>query len=961
MSQLIALLAAAILAWQGLRSFATPPFAADGWLWMAGAAVLAAVAFARSEVFMREPQPRQTWHWAARAPLLAGLALLLLGIGVNVWANVTLHQKLYDIPATAAWVASLLLALVGAGLLQRRQASAPANAGAGTGVTPEALTHGAAVQQSAFSAFSQETPDSQHSPWYRRLPYLELALVALLAGVAIFFRVYRLTTMPPGIFIDQTNGALDALAILEGRQASPFGTSWYEIPTLYVYFMLGMFKLLGASWLALVLASVVPAVLTVLAVYPLARTLFGVPTALAAMAFMAFNRWHINMSRWGWIEVATPFFQVVSVYFLVRAAKTRRLLDFALAGLFLGLGMYMYLAIRMAVGAVALYVLYRLLVQRGFWRAWVGLALMALLYLMTFSPLADHYLRNPFTFLNRSQQVTIANDIKQAGSYQPLWENLRRHAEMFTVRGDSNPRHNLPGAPMVDPVTGALLLIGFGYGLWRVRDHRYGLLLIWISITLAGGVLSSLGEGPQAFRTLGVTPAVAILAGDVLVRAWVALRRGLAPRPTAAPSSPGPDGLPLPWNAWAGLSLVAPLALLALAAYANYTVFFNQQAHNEAVWQAFSPMETAVAREVQSKLSTHSLYLAPRLFYFSPLIFLTYQAPGDGGGGLREKPYRMAQPVDDLPLPDTSGQDALFLLDMHYQDLLELFTAYYPGTTSQMVTGPQGQPLYLSVNVPGAEIVALHGLSGDYNGVTRRDAQVNFTWPQDWPAGAAPGPVTWTGALRMPHTAQVDLRSEGDLQIEVDGQPWDGGRMLGKGLHALRLRQVDPAAAGRAALLWTVAGQGEQPVPPEVLFGVGLPQHGLIATYYNGESWSGPPAFSVISPLVLYAWAEAEPWPAPFSSTFSGELEAPVDGSYFFTVNGDDGVRLWLDGKVVGEAMQPDTANEFNATVSLTAGRHAIRVDHFQRGGGKALELWWQPPNGPRQVVPPRVLWPTQE
>ena len=250
---------------------------------------------------MREPQPRQTWHWAARAPLLAGLALLLLGIGVNVWANVTLHQKLYDIPATAAWVASLLLALVGAGLLQRRQASAPANAGAGAGVTPEALTRGGAgVQQSAISAFSQATPDSQHSPWYRRLPYLELALVALLAGVAIFFRVYRLTTMPPGIFIDQTNGALDALAILEGRQASPFGTSWYEIPTLYVYFMLGMFKLLGASWLALVLASVVPAVLTVLAVYPLARTLFGVPTALAAMAFMAFNRWHINMSRWGW-------------------------------------------------------------------------------------------------------------------------------------------------------------------------------------------------------------------------------------------------------------------------------------------------------------------------------------------------------------------------------------------------------------------------------------------------------------------------------------------------------------------------------------------------------------------------------------------------------------------------------------------------------------------------------------
>ncbi len=950
MSQLLALLAAALLAWQGLRSFATPPYTADGWLWMAGAAVLAAFAFTRTAALspkiarglFSEPAPHRTWGRAGRWPLLAGLALLLAGIGANVWANVTLYQKVYDIPATAAWAASLLLALVGIGLMQRRQSDALTR-GPGVSITPDALTDETGVQPSA---------------WYRRLPYLELALVALLALVAIFFRIYRLTTMPPGIFIDQTNGALDALAVLEGRQASPFGTSWYEIPTMYVYFMLGMFKLLGTTWLALVLASVVPAVLTVLAVYPLARTLFGVPSALAAMAFMAFNRWHINMSRWGWIEVSTPLFQVLCVLFLVRAAKNRRLLDFALAGFFLGLGMYSYLAIRMAVAVVALYVLYRLLVQRGFWRMGLGLALMALLYVMTFSPLAVHYSRNPFTFLNRSQQVSIFNDVKQAGSYQPLWENLRRHAEMFTVRGDTNPRHNLPGAPMVDPVTGALLLIGFGYGLWRVFDHRYGLLLIWIPVTLAGGVLSSLIEGPQAFRTIAVVPAVAILAGDMLARAWVVLRSALDRGWTRASNHLAAASPLAPWSRWAWLTLLAPVALLAFAAYANYTVFFDRQAHDDTVWQAFSPVETAVAREVQSKLSTHTLYLAPRLFYFSPLIFLTYRAPSEGGGGLSQKPYLMAQPVDDLPLPSMSGQDALFLLDTHYQDLMELFTVYYPGTTSHMVTGPRGQPLYLSVNVPGREIVALHGLNGDYGGATRRDSQINFTWPQDWPPGAPIAPVTWTGSLRMPHTGQVDFRGEGTLQIEVDGQPWTGARLLGKGLHALRITQADPATAGGAALFWTQAGQGEQPVPAEVLFSMGLPQHGLVGTYYSTENWSGPPAFTVNSPLVLFAWAENEPWAGPFSDSFNGELEAPVDGSYVFSVNGDDGVRLWLDGKLVGEALQPDTANEFNATVPLTAGRHAIRVDHFQRGGGKALELWWQPPNGPRQVVPPSVLWP---
>ena len=139
---------------------------------------------------------------------------------------------------------------------------------------------------------------------------------------------------------------------------------------------------------------------------------------------MAFNRWHINMSRWGWIEVSTPLFQVLCVYFLVRAAKNRRLLDFALAGLFLGLGMYSYLAIRMAVGAVALYVLYRLLVQRGFWRAGVGLALMAFLYVARmFAVTAGYhrYFSHRSYRLGRFSQFLLAFAAQTSAQKGVLW------------------------------------------------------------------------------------------------------------------------------------------------------------------------------------------------------------------------------------------------------------------------------------------------------------------------------------------------------------------------------------------------------------------------------------------------------------------------------------------------------------------------------------------------------------
>ncbi|HUT15410.1 MAG TPA: PA14 domain-containing protein, partial [Anaerolineae bacterium] len=95
-----------------------------------------------------------------------------------------------------------------------------------------------------------------------------------------------------------------------------------------------------------------------------------------------------------------------------------------------------------------------------------------------------------------------------------------------------------------------------------------------------------------------------------------------------------------------------------------------------------------------------------------------------------------------------------------------------------------------------------------------------------------------------------------------------------------------------------------------------------------------------------------------FSARWSGSIEAPHDGTYLFRVHADDGVRLWLDGEVVGEGLNPDNVNMAECSVHLSAGRHAIQVDYFQRGGGKALEMWWTVPGGKHQVVPPSALWP---
>jgi hypothetical protein len=964
----IALIIAAFLAIQGVQLLYPPGYDGTGWLWLLGAAALAGFAFYSQQ--RREGESLLAANPAGFVSLRRlglGFALMLTGLVLAVVTLVNLASRNNHEQMRWLWMTSLALLVAGSAVV------------GALGPAPVALA-------------------KPRAPRNRRLLLLEILGVAGLLALAIFMRVYRLQQMPPGIFVDETNAALDALRILEGRPDSPFATGWFETPTMYAFYLVGLFKLLGTTFAALKAASLLPAILTVAALYPLARLMFGIPTAFAATFLLAVSRWHITMSRWGWNEVAPLLFMVVALFFLLRAVRDRRASDYALGGLFLGLGHYTYLASRLVVLAVALYLLYRLLFERGFLRrTWRGLAIFAVVYLATFGPLLVTYARNPFSFSNRSQQVSILVDMQDYYMQQrepapkivgqamralglpkeisllPLQESTLRHVEMFLAFGDRNPRHNLPGAPMLDPVTGSLLILALGFALFqlfrpnprRVDDEdwvagisggqRYALLLLWLLVPLLGGILTRLDEAPQAYRTLPVIGAAVLLAGDAAVRSARVFGSAMAHLGDARDAR---------WLR--AIPSVLIVALLVWAGTINYRLFFDVQARDGRVWQAFSPVETAVATEVAAALGDYSLYLSPRLYHFSPLKFLAYRSPARGGGGLDHPAYQMAEPATDLPLSDPFGQDALFLLDTYYRDVPELFLAYYPGARFEVVGGPGGQPLYLSVVVPGAEISALQGLDAEYAPAPgtllrqRFDGAPRFSWPPNLAQQAsAEATASWFGSLSIPVSGQYDFEIAGPGQLWLDGQPWTGARFLGKGLHTMAVQQTEAGADALIVLSWLRPGQeAMEPVPPNVFFAVAAPAYGLRGEYFAGELWEGEPLFTRVDPLLLFSWPEQEPWPASFSVRWTGTLAAPADGTYRFQLSADDGVRLWLDGELVGESVVPDNVNLIDVQTELSAGPHAIRVDYFQRGGGKALELWWQPPGESLQPVPPGALTP---
>ena len=404
---------------------------------------------------------------------------------------------------------------------------------------------------------------------------------------------------------------------------------------------------------------------------------------------------------------------------------------------------------------------------------------------------------------------------------------------------------------------------------------------------------------------------------------------------------------PLRW----AIGGVAAAGLLVVA-WLNYSFYFGRQANDPGVYIAFSPLETTVAREVLAKRDDHRLYLSPRLYYFAPLRFLAYEPTQPYGikigawqrspfqrlgGGLGQPSYRLADPAIDLPLPDLGGDSASFLVDLHFEYVLDHFRYFYPGTTSEIVRDRNGGPLYLSISIPGDEITALQAHN-------RADQAAEIK------------------GIYIPASGQYTLEAPSPARLLLDGHALDPGpHFLGKGLHAIEISDLPVALPADAPILTWQSPSGAGPIPDAALFRLPPSGQGLLGTYYSGSDWSGPALMQRLDPMLVASWPDPEPIFGPFSASWTGDLLVPTDGYYPFHLDADDGVRLTVDGQMVGESLNPDTVNAIDAGLNLAAGPHPIRIDYFQRGGGKALEFFWQPPGQPFQPVAPQYLRPAAQ
>lgn len=386
--------------------------------------------------------------------------------------------------------------------------------------------------------------------------------------LVVFFRAYRLVSVPPEMVSDQAEKLLDIWDVLQGETRIFFPRNTGR-EGLQMYMTAAIIKLFdtGYSYLSLKIGTVLAGLLTLPFIYLVGKEVANRRVGLLALVFAGIAYWPNVISRVGLRFPLYSLFVAPALYYLLRGLRTRSRNDFILSGVFLGIGLHGYTPVRILpfviVVAVGLYLLHRQ--SKGARKqALMWLAVLALTSVFIFLPLLRYSLENPeiFAFRSFSRLGTVEREL-QGPAIVVFISNLWKAITMFAWDDGQIWVTSVTNRPALDVVSGALFYAGVVLIFIRyVRERNWVdlFLLLSVPMLMLPSILSLAfpAENPSLNRMAGAIVPVFVIVALALdafiqsIQSNIKTRRGM-------------------WLAWA-----MALVLIAFSASQNYDLVFNQ-------------------------------------------------------------------------------------------------------------------------------------------------------------------------------------------------------------------------------------------------------------------------------------------------------------------------------------------------------------------------------------------------
>lgn len=236
----------------------------------------------------------------------------------------------------------------------------------------------------------------------------------------------------------------------------------------------------------------------------------------------------------------------------------------------------------------------------------------------------------------------------------------------------------------------------------------------------------------------------------------------------------------------------------------------------------------------------------------------------------------------------------------------------------------------------------------------RNEAEIDH----DWGGGSPNAPIVndddfsvrWTrtvnltgGNYRFFATMDDGMRVWIDDQLVIDNWTHSqqhtvtADRFLNGGDHHIRVEYFEAGGMAVAKFRWQPIG-GTTPTVFNAWKG----------EYFNNMNLSGSPTVLRNDNDINFDWGGGSPAAGIPADRFSVRWTRTLHfnpGTYRFEVFSDDGVRLWINDRLVIDQWRDQSEGRFSANVALS-GATNIRLEYFENSGRAAVNLSWNPPGG---------------
>ncbi|MFO7722355.1 MAG: glycoside hydrolase family 3 C-terminal domain-containing protein [Bacteroidales bacterium] len=122
---------------------------------------------------------------------------------------------------------------------------------------------------------------------------------------------------------------------------------------------------------------------------------------------------------------------------------------------------------------------------------------------------------------------------------------------------------------------------------------------------------------------------------------------------------------------------------------------------------------------------------------------------------------------------------------------------------------------------------------------------------------------------------------------------------------------------------------------------------GLKGEYYNNVTFTGEPALVRVDKQVKFQWTLYSPEPEKltydfYSVRWTGKITAPETGGFRIGIDGNDGYRLYIDGKLIADKWIKRTREAYLVPFSFRKGQeYDIRIEFYEPVGNAWFSLVW--------------------